>query len=316
VRRLAVSVALVCACSGGNDAPERAATLAPDDAAPIVIDAAPVVVDIDEATGIPAWSAVVDRPDYLERRGARGAVVGRLGASAALARSACAGERPARGSAGSWFSTCARPEGLPNNVASGGPRSGTALGGSAHARAGDYRWLIDETVGEGALAIRVALPVFAASLPEGARVQVDGAWIVDDDRAWVWRGAGVARVASAEPIEFAYPPGHTISDIDAPPDDAVAASVLKRRGEIVFATVAPPVKPGDGWQIADEPGGDPVGWLVLPGDQAAYGGQEMRAPDERWSLEIGRRYVVRVGRVRGRSVRVLTATSPPRRLPH
>jgi hypothetical protein len=147
-------------------------------------------------------------------------------------------------------------------------------------------------------------------------VQVDGAWIVDDDRAWVWRGAGVARVASAEPIEFAYPPGRTISDIDAPPDDAVAASVLKRRGEIVFATVAPPVKPGDGWQIADEPGGDPVGWLVLPGDQAAYGGQEMRAPDERWSLEIGRRYVVRVGRVRGRSVRVLTATSPPRRLPH
>jgi tetratricopeptide (TPR) repeat protein len=56
----------------------------------------------------------------FDRAVARYRLALKLGASTALARSAGAGERPARG--------CARPEGLPNNVASGGPRSGTPLG--------------------------------------------------------------------------------------------------------------------------------------------------------------------------------------------
>ena len=36
---------------------------------------------------------------------------------------------------------------------------------------------------------------------------------------------------------------------------------------------------------------------ALPGERASYGGQDLRTPDERWSLRRGVTYVVRLGHI-------------------
>jgi len=79
--------------------------------------------------------------------------------------------------------------------------------------------------------------------------------------------------------------------------------------------VAPPVRYGDGWIVADAPGGAPVAWLVLPGEHAIYGGQELLTGDERWPLEPRRRYTARARHVRparGGGLRTIYAADPPR----
>jgi hypothetical protein len=45
-----------------------------------------------------------------------------------------------------------------------------------------------------------------------------------------------------------------------------------------------------------------VALLNLPGERATYGGQDMRAADERWTLRRGVTYWVRIGRIRRHGV--------------
>jgi len=190
------------------------------------------------------------------------------------------------------------------------------LGGAA----GPYRWLVDEDEGAGMLAIRVDLPPYARALGPGSLVQVDGAWVVDGARRWVWRATavGLAVTAPAAPPPR-FPPGLRVELADQPPDGAVPPSSARRRGgAIVFVVVAPPARAGDGWLIADTPGGPPTAWLRLPGERAIYGGQDLRSPEERWPLRVGERYtveVLRAGRPRGpQRLRGVRAAGPPRAL--
>lgn len=191
-----------------------------------------------------------------------------------------------------------------------------ALGPPVADAPAELRWLIDETEGDGALAIRVALPAAAAALSAGARVQVRGAWTVDAAGRWVWRGARVWRLPGAAPPP-AVPPGLAPVD-EAPPGAPVPPSAARRRGDVVaFWVIAPPAKPGDGWLVADTPDGEPVAFAVLPGERGAYGGQDMLAPDEQWPLEVGGHYAIVLARRPRRSgaLRLLDSSRPPYRLP-
>ena len=175
-------------------------------------------------------------------------------------------------------------------------------------------WLIDEANGNGVLAIRVTPPLTA---PAGARAVVAGAWEYEKaTKRWLWRRTGVTIDKSAEAIEHPYPPGHTVGPPEELPEGARLASTAARRKPMSFAVVGAPVKVGDGWAIADERGGQHVAWLVLPGERATYGGQEMLADDETWKLRVGSRYVVdviRMSRPKG-ALPVYTASGPPRHL--
>ena len=50
--------------------------------------------------------------------------------------------------------------------------------------------------------------------------------------------------------------------------------------------------------VANELGDKPFARLTLPGERAAYGGQDMRAADERWTLKRAQTYWVRIGKIR------------------
>lgn len=181
---------------------------------------------------------------------------------------------------------------------------------------GDDRWLVDDGEGEGLLAIRVALPAYARGLADHERVQVQGAWEVGPERRWRLRAREVGRVAGAPSYAPTYAPGHELEVLEQAPEAALPPSQVARRGETVFYVVAKPLRYGDGWQIADERGDEPVAWLWLPGERAIYGGQNLLTPDERWPLKVGGRYVVAVRRARdGRgegAMRTIRAAGPPR----
>jgi len=191
-----------------------------------------------------------------------------------------------------------------------------AVVGRLESRTGEQRWLVDESQGQGTLAIRVALPGFARSLADGELLELRGAWAVDADRRWFWRATEVARVVDAEPVTFPYEPGLVVNKIDAPPQAAVPASAAASGATIVFTVVAAPSKPGDGWLIADSADAKGRAWLVLPGEGAAYGGQDMLADGEQWKLIVGRRYTVKIARRPRRSagLHLLIASGPPREL--
>jgi hypothetical protein len=179
-----------------------------------------------------------------------------------------------------------------------------------------YRWLIDEDEGEGALAVRALFPAGAVDLPVGARVELEGAWDVDGERHWFWAVDSGLVFEGAAGFEPALAPGLVPATAPAPAD-AVAVSALARRGPVRFAVLAPPVKAGDGWAVADVAGGDQVAWLWLPGEGEIYGGQDLRGADEHWALAPGETYWVSARRVR-RPLRPdamaeLVATSAPRR---
>ena len=59
---------------------------------------------------------------------------------------------------------------------------------------GVVRWLVDESEGNGALAVRIAI---TGTKPpaEGDRIAVAGAWTLDDQRRWYWQ------VASLSPLD-------------------------------------------------------------------------------------------------------------------
>ena len=228
---------------------------------------------IAELGAFSAWQAVIDRADYLARRGQRGVVYGRLGAVIMvpdpMGPPADAGVKPAL-------------------VAS------------------PYSWLVDDTEGNGTLGIRVKLPdAKKGDVKEGDRVALDGAWDLDDSKKWFWKADAVQTIPAATPSDLKDPPvaapSHAIANGELP-SGARTISLAKDGDAVYFQVVGPPpTTQGDGWPVADELGNPAIALLNLPGERPSYGGHDMRQADEKWVLKRGQTYTVRIGKVRKRA---------------
>jgi len=290
VTRALLITCLVAACQGqGSDPPRTGSGSAPkpeDAVGPVALDDAalpreaedarvkieePEVPDpgklIAEMNAISAWQAVVDRSQLLARRKQRGVVYGRIGAAIMV------------------------------------PGPPVADAGTPPLVASPYVWLVDDTEGNGTLGIRIKLGTAAAK--EGDRVAIEGAWILDEDRRWYWGVDSVTPLPPPPPSDIKDPPppapSHVIAS-GALPSGARTISVAKDGDAVYFQIVGPaPLKDGDGWLVANELGDPPVALMTLPGERPSYGGQDMRADDERWTLKRGQTYWVRIGKLRKRT---------------
>ncbi|MEP6859394.1 MAG: hypothetical protein ABJE66_02175 [Deltaproteobacteria bacterium] len=219
---------------------------------------------------VPAWQAVVDRSSYLDRREQHGVVYGTLG------------------------------EGITTTVPASGTGSGSrGLDAGMVQAPKPYAWLIDDTEGNGCLAIRVALPDTSKS-KAGARVALAGSWALDADRKWFWKPTLVTPLAPAPPSKAKDPPaapGHVIVNGELP--NGARPISLAKEGDAAYFTVlgAPPFADGDGWQVADELGNPVYALLNMPGERASFGAQDMRTSDEHWALKRAQTYWVRIGPV-------------------
>ncbi|MGE0869620.1 MAG: hypothetical protein AB7P03_13730 [Kofleriaceae bacterium] len=229
---------------------------------------------IAELGAIPAWQAVIDRAQLLERRNQRGVVYGTVGSPILVV-----GPTPAPSDAG--------------------------VPADAGLVATEYVWLVDDTEGNGALGIAIMLGERAAAAPAGTRVALGGAWNVDADRRWYWKVTAVEPLPPKAPSELKVPalaaPSHAIASGPVPPG-AKPISQAKDNDIVYFQIVGPPpLSEGDGWQIADRSGGTPVAVINLPGERGSYGGQDLRTPDERWQLKRNQTYWVQIGKLRQRA---------------
>jgi hypothetical protein len=169
--------------------------------------------------------------------------------------------------------------------------------------ASPYVWLIDDTEGNGALGIRLAIGDKAR---EGDRIAAGGAWQLDAERRWFWKPDAIQPLPPAPPSDLkdAQPsaPGHAVVSGELPP--GVRTISVARDGDAVyFQIVGPaPLTDGDGWQVADQLGSPTIALMNLPGERASYGGLDMRAADERWQLRRGQTYWVRIGKLRKRGL--------------
>jgi len=167
--------------------------------------------------------------------------------------------------------------------------------------ASPYVWLIDDTEGNGTLGIRIAL---GDKAKEGDRIAAGGAWQLDAERRWYWKPDTVQTLPPAPASDLPEPrppaPTHVIANGELPAG-ARTIGVARDGDAIYFQIVGPsPTTDGDGWQVADELGNPAVAVMNLPGERASYGGQDMRAADERWQLRRGQTYWVRIGKLRKR----------------
>jgi hypothetical protein len=274
---------LLVACQGtSSDKPKPIGSEPPivvvEDAAPEVsIDAPPMAEPeppdpgkvIADLGAIPAWQAVVDRAQLLARRGQRGIVYGRIG--------------PA--------------------VMQLGPTPEPAGSGAKPLDAGmvpsPYVWLVDDTEGNGTLGIRVQLET---AVKEGDRVALAGSWLLDDQKRWYWKVDTVTPLPAAPASDIPDPvapfPTHEIAS-GGLPAGARTITVARDNDAVYFQIVGPaPARDGDGWFVANQLGDVPFARLQLPGERASYGGQDMRAPDERWQLKRAKTYWVRIGKIR------------------
>ncbi|CAN5913451.1 hypothetical protein BH11MYX2_BH11MYX2_09600 [soil metagenome] len=236
---------------------------------------------IDQLGAIPAWQAVIDRYLYVARRGQSGIVFGRVGPAVLQLAPP---PPPALVVPGLTPPKASKPE--------------------DRLEASGYTWLVDDTEGNGALAIRVLFDTKKPPTAQGDRVAVRGAWDLDAKNRWFWKSAGVETVPAAMPSDIAEPqpaiPDHSITTGPLP-SGAHTISVAKDGDLAYFQITGPmPVTEGDGWQVADAFGAPAVALLSLPGERPAYGGQELRAADEKWHLKRQKTYVVRIGKIRKR----------------
>jgi hypothetical protein len=290
VKRLALVAALSCgafACQSKSDeappAPKDARVAKPE---PPPADASEEPVRepeppdpgkvLAELGAVSAWQAVIDRAQYLERRGQHGVVYGRIGAPILVL-----GPPP------------------PPPAADAGVAAKPIDAGMVPS---EYVWLVDETEGNGALAIWVKLAKHGDKLKEGDRVALGGAWALDDRRRWFWAVDAVTPLPAAPPGDLQDPPsapGHEIRDGNLAPGSRTI-SVAKDNDAVYFMLTGPkqPVLPGEGWPVADELGDPVFALLNLPGERPSYGGQDFRTPDERWELKRGHVYWVRIGKIR------------------
>jgi len=272
---------------GGHDAaPVIDATVddraAKPDEPEVLVDPTKAIIQLG---AIPAWQAVVDRTLYLARRGQHGVVYGTIGP----------------------VETLPPPAG-----------SGSGSGSAPVASTPAYVWLVDDTEGNGSLGIRVALGMKGAK--EGDRVALGGAWQLDDTRHWFWKVDALSPLTPAKPSDSKDPrpaaPGHAIANGELP-SGARTIGVAKDGDAVYFTVVgAAPTIDGDGWQVADELGNPTFAVMTLPGERASYGGQDMRAADERWSLKRGQTYWVRIGHFHkhGDKPQTVTARTAPVRV--
>jgi hypothetical protein len=178
------------------------------------------------------------------------------------------------------------------------------IGGEGGATPTGMVWLVDDTEGNGVLAIRIRWPTTVPAPAEGQRVAAGGAWALDEERQWFWQADRIQPVVPAPPStipEPPLPPGHVITTGD-PPSGWKPITAAKDDSVISFEIVGtPPVNEGDGWKIADELGDEPFALLLLPGERASYGGHDLRAADEKWRLKKNTNYWLRIGKIRRRN---------------
>ena len=272
VSRVALVLALVAACQSKDNEPQP---VTPRDAKSValpVADAGEAEADaqksdepeppdpgtqIDDLGAVPAWQAVIDRAQYLARRGQHGVVFGTLGEVVSITV-ADAGVQPT-----------------------------------------GYTWLVDDTEGNGALAIRVELGNRAAKA--GDRVALGGAWVLDPDRKYFWKVDAVTPLPPAPPSDLKDPPSpptHEIAQLPLPPGSRTIS--VARDNDIAYFMVIgrPPAIDGEGWPIGDAQGTPVSALLNLPGERPSFGAQDFRTPDERWRLKRATVYWVRIGKVR------------------
>ncbi|HUS28540.1 MAG TPA: hypothetical protein VMZ53_08525 [Kofleriaceae bacterium] len=272
--RLALIAALLAAGCQDSGTPKQTArkdaplTASTDDADPT--DAPPPADEPTEPApdpgklvadlgAIPAWQAVVDRGEYLQRRGQHGIVYGTLGPTIQIADPASDG-------------------GLINSP---------------------YTWLVDDTEGNGCLAIRVALGNKTPKL--GDRVALAGAWKLDDKLEYFWDVAELTQLPPGPPSDLKdppSPPGHALQEGPLPPGTRMIS--LAKDNDLVYFQVTGrvPLVDGDGWPVADQLGNTVVALLNLPGERPSFGAQDFRTKNERWQLKRGITYFVRIGKVR------------------
>ncbi len=184
-----------------------------------------------------------------------------------------------------------------------------------------YVWLVDDTDGNGSLAIRVVLGTFASKVKQGERVALGGAWQLDENRRWYWKVDRLTPLLPAPPSDLKEPPsapGHEIQ-LGALPPGAVPVSQATDNDVVTFQVTGPRqlVMPGEGWPVADKLGQPVFALLNLPGEWPSYGGQDFRTADERWQLERGKTYWVRIGKIRRPSAErpaLINARTPPIRI--
>jgi hypothetical protein len=164
---------------------------------------------------------------------------------------------------------------------------------------GVVRWLVDETAGNGALAIRVAIT--GAVPADGTRLAVRGAWTLDSQRRWYWAGASMTTLKGPGPAptttDSPSPPGLVVTT-SPPPSGYRVASRPRDGGVILFGVIRAPKRPADGWLVGDNSFSAPAAVLTLPGERDSYGGHDLRQGDERWQLKRGTLYWVRIDKVR------------------
>jgi hypothetical protein len=315
VKLVAVVIALAACQGGGSDKPQTpgSGTAPPpegpeagfgvvDDAGSevqVTEDAPPPPDDpeppdpgkvIAELRAIPAWEAVIDRAQLLARRGQHGIVYGTIGAPVTVL-----GPPADPPTAPPWRPIDAAMVPTP------------------------YVWLVDDTEGNGTLGIRVELGKHTANA--GDRVALGGAWHLDDARRWYWKVDSLTPVPAAPPSDLQDPPApfpsHDVRDGKLP-QGARMITVARDNDAVYFQIVGPPpVGDGDGWLVANELGDTPHARLRLPGERSAYGGQDMRAADERWHLKKMQTYWVRIGKIRkprkdGEPLNMTARTAPIR----
>ena len=262
---------------------------------------------IAELNAIPVWQAVVDRAQLLGRRGQHGVVYGRVGPVVSAPVPAPV------------------PPPVPAPLIDAGVRapdaSGSAAAGSAGAGAGSavvapapvapsYAWLVDDTEGNGALGIRIAL---GDKAKEGDRIAAGGAWQLDAERRWFWKPDTVQPLPPAPASDLKEPPpaepSHAIAGGSAPAGTR-PISLARDDDAVYFQIVGPlPGSDGDGWQVADQLGSPAIAVMNLPGERPSYGGQDMRGPDERWQLKRGQTYWVRIGKLHKHTDRPTTVNA-------
>ena len=224
---------------------------------------------------VSAWQAVIDRAQYLARREQHGVVYGTLGAPLLV------------------------PGPPPEVPADAGVAASKIDAGMVPS---EFMWLVDDTEGNGALAIRVMLGKKAESVKQGDRVALGGAWLLDDNKRWYWKVDQVTPLPAAPPSDIKdapAQPGHVIVDGNLA-QGSRTISIAKDNDAVYFMLTGPktPVMPGEGWPVADELGDPIYALLNLPGERPSFGGQDLRTDDERWQLKRGHVYWVRIGKVR------------------
>lgn len=264
---------------------------------------------IAELGAIPAWQAVVDRAQFLARRDQKGVIYGRIGPVVPPAPAPAASPADAGIPSDAGASDAGAPDA--GAIDAGAPDAGTPPS--------PYVWIVDDTEGNGALGIRVALGRHTANT--GDRVAIAGAWELDTDRRWFWKVSALQQLApSTEPPtgkDLPWPaPSHV--PISAPfPPGVKPIKQAKDNDLVYFQLVGPtPAGDGDGWLVGAELYGAPIALMIFPGERPSYGAQDMRARDERWVLKTKTHYWVRIGKIRaqgpGKPFTVQARTAPVR----